>query len=511
MLSSLRPPAEDAPAGDAGFMRAVAEAYEAGLPIRFEGLFAGETRRRISLPGYPFQRESHWLEATKGRRQSAGHPLLGERRESASGELTFETEVFPSDPEWMSDHRVFGRVIAPGALYGAMAASTSIAEGSGSVVVEDMQLHNALVFAEGDAGVDSGEGGRKVQVVLDPSGEAASRRVQIFSQGNEEGWTLHVEGRMSQGAPLPGAGERVDLEGLKAGLSPVDVSGYYSARAATGIDLGPSFRTLGRVWSQPGEALGEVSFPEALGQNELDVHPLLLDGCFQVVAAARNPGGAEGETTYLPFGWERLWLTGRLPEQIVCHVRMSEAARGAETETGAPPEVLSGELRIYDTNGVLLGGLSGYMVKRATRAALLSAVEGVKDLLYEVVWRESALAQGIMPADFFPSPGIVADRSGLLSEYLAEEGVAPEDRSALLRDLERWSRSRALATLEELGWEREAGAAVDLEDLRGRLGVGEEHGRLFRRMLEMLAKSGVLEEADGGFLVKVGSGGSAAG
>ncbi|MYA97363.1 MAG: SDR family NAD(P)-dependent oxidoreductase, partial [Nitrospinae bacterium] len=509
VLSSLRPPAEDAsaPAGDAGFMRAIAEAYEAGLPIRFEGLFAGETRRRISLPSYPFQREGHWLEAAKGRRQSAGHPLLGERHESASGELTFETEVFPSDPEWMSDHRVFGRVIAPGALYGAMAASAAMAEGSGSVVVEDMQLHNALVFAEGDAGEDSGEGGRKVQVVLDPSGEAASRRVQIFSQGNEEGWTVHVEGRVSQGAPVPGAGERVDLEGLKADLSPVDVSGYYRARAATGIELGPSFRTLGRVWSQPGEAVGEVSFPEALGQNGLDVHPLLLDGCFQVVAAARNPGGAEGETTYLPFGWERLWLTGRLPEQIVCHVRMGEAARGAEVETGEPPEVLSGELRIYDTNGILLGGLSGYAVKRATRAALLSAVEGVKDLLYEVVWRESTLAQGIMPADFFPSPGNVADRSGLLSEYLAEEGVAPEDRSALLRDLERWSRSRALATLEELGWEREAGAAVDSEDLRERLGAGEEHRRLFRRMLEMLAKSGVLQEADGGFLVKVGSGG----
>ena len=508
VLSSLRPPTGDATKspGDAGFMTAVAQAYEAGLPIRFEGLFAGEARRRIALPGYPFQRERYWIEATKRRRQDDGHPLLGDRHESASGEVTFETEVFPSDPEWLSDHRVFGRVIAPGALYGAMAASTSLSEGSGAAVVEDMQLHNALVFAEADAGEDPGEGGRNVQVVLDPPGDAASRRFQIFSRGSEEEWTVHVEGRVSSGALAPEAGERVDLESLKAGLSPVDVSGYYRARAATGIDLGPSFRTLGRVWSQPGEALGEVSLPDAIGQNGPDVHPLMLDGCFQVVAAARNPGGVEGETTYLPFAWERLWLTGRLPEQIVCHVRMSEAARRVEAETGEPPEVLSGELRIYDTNGVLLGGLSGYTVKRATRAALLSAVEGVKDLLYEVVWREGAPAQGIMPADFLPSPGAVADRSGLLSGYLAEEGVAPEERSALLNDLERWSRSRALATLEELGWKRETGATVDSEDLRERLEVGEEHKRLFRRMLEMLAKSGVLEELDGGFLVKVGAG-----
>ena len=509
VLSSLRPPSRDssASADGADFVQAVAEAYQAGLPVRFEGLFAGEERRRISLPSYPFQRERHWLETTKQRRPSAGHPLLGMRHESASGEVAFETEVFPSDPEWLSDHRVFGRVIAPGALYGAMAAAASLAEGSGgSMIVEDMQLHNALIFPEQDSEDGADEEGRKVQVLLDSSEQADSRRVRIFSKGGEEGWTVHVEGRVSPGAPIPEAAGRVDLDSLKAPLSPVDVSAYYRARAGTGINLGPFFRTLGRVWSRPGEALGEIFFPEALGRNGLDVHPLLLDGCFQVVAAARNPGGVEEGITYLPFGWERLWLADRLPDRLLCHVRMSEVSRETEGETGERPEVLNGELRIYDPDGLLLGGLSGYTVKRATPAALLSAVEGVKDLLYEVVWRERALTTGMLSAEFLPSPATVATRSGLLSDYLAEEGVAPRDRTALLTDLERWSRSCALQTLEKLGWEREVGAALDSEDLRRRLNVLDEHKRVFRRMLEMLARSGVLEEVDGLFVVKIGPG-----
>ena len=46
---------------DEGFARAVASAYEAGLDISFAGLFAGEIRRRISIPGYPFQRRRHWI------------------------------------------------------------------------------------------------------------------------------------------------------------------------------------------------------------------------------------------------------------------------------------------------------------------------------------------------------------------------------------------------------------------------------------------------------------------
>ena len=342
-----------------------------------------------------------------------------------------------------------------------------------------------------------------MQVVLDAPEQSPGRRVQVFSKGSEGEWTLHVEGCVSPDTPTPDAGGRIDLEKLKAGLSPGDVSDYYRTRAATGIDLGPSFRTLRKIWARPGEALAEVSFPATSGRNGLDIHPLVLDGCFQVIGVARLAGGKD-PATYLPFGWERFWLTGPLPDRVVCHVRMGDVSPAAEAETGEPAEVLTGEINIYDPSGMALGGLSGYTIKRATRAALLSAVEGVKDLLYEVVWRERALPAGITPADFFPSPAAVAASSGLLSEYLSAERVDPEDRNALLTDLERWSRSRALATLEELGWQRRAGEPIDPDDLRQRLNVIPEHRRLFRRMLEMLARSGVLTADGDGFVVVVG-------
>ena len=371
-----------------------------------------------------------------------------------------------------------------------------------------MQLHNALVFPEDGSENGSGDAGRTLQMVLDASEGTATRDFRIFSKGSEGEWVVHVEGRVAPGTAVPEADGRIDLEGLKARLSPVDVAGYYRARLETGVDLGPSFQTLARAWSGPGEAMGEVAFPEDLGRNELDVHPLVLDGCFQVVGSARNLDGPHGSVTYLPFGWERLWLTtGGLPDRVVCHVRMSDASRAADAQEGEPPEVLTGELRIYDLNGALLGGLDGYTVKRATRAALLSAGESVKDLLYEVVWRERALPEGMPSADFFPDPRSVKAGAQLLAEYLVEAGVDPDDRNALLTDLEHWSWSYAVATLDTLGWERTAGEVVRSEALREQLGVLAEHSRLFRRMLEMAAKAGVLhEEEDGGFRVVVGSG-----
>ena len=60
-LTSLRRPAGNGPSPDFGFVDAIAAAYEAGLTPTFAGLFAGETRRRVSLPSYPFQRRHHWV------------------------------------------------------------------------------------------------------------------------------------------------------------------------------------------------------------------------------------------------------------------------------------------------------------------------------------------------------------------------------------------------------------------------------------------------------------------
>ena len=509
VVSSLRRPRtgeeHPAPGTGGGFVEAVAGAYEAGLPLRLDGLFAGESRRRIALPGYPFQRERYWVEAPRRRRSGTGHPLLGARHDSASGELSFDTEVFPSDPTWLGDHRVFNRLVVPGALYGAMAATACTADIPGPAVVEDFQMQSALVFPEkGDA--DGGaEEGRRIQVLLDSPGEEALRRVRVLSRGAaDEEWTLHAEGRLSTSgasAPPPTAAS-LDLARLKAELAPVDLTAYYRAKAGVGIDLGPSFRTLAALWSRPGEALGEVSLPDSVDRSGIEIHPLALDACFQVVGAARAPAGSEDEVTYLPFGWERLALPERLPDRLLCHVRMRSAPGG---EDGELREVMSADITLCDRDGTPIGALDGYTVKRATRSALLAAAEGVEDLLYEIVWRDCALPPGMPPADFLPSPSEAASRSQPFSRYLAQEGVEAGDEADLQVEMERASWCNALAALETLGWERKAGAVVDPEGLRERLEVLPEHAHLFRRMLEMLARSGVLQAKDEGFVVAIGA------
>ncbi len=502
VLQSLERPSSraEAPAADTsgGFVSALAAAYEAGLDLEFAGLFSGEARRRVSVPGYPFQRVHHWIPPSRRRRLTAGHPLLGDRRESPRGEVTFESEISSDDPAWVRDHLVYGRVVVAGGLYGAMAVSAGLVEQNSPAVVEDMQLHNALMFddADPDNGTDGAEV-RRVQLVLDGASDGPERRLEIYSRNEtDQGWTLHAAGRLGTGAVDPAELAPVDLDGLRSGLEPQDPAAFYRMRSAKEIYLGPSYHTLRSVWAAPGEAVSELVLQESLNATGMEMHPLLLDGCFQVLSLARHLTGTEHGAVYMPFGWERLWVAGPLTGRMVCHAVMRELASPADP--ALPPEVVTGDVRFYSDDGTPLGALIGFTVKRATRSALLSAREGLRDLLYEVQWREQPSAGVGRAAGSLAAPAAIVGTARQLADHLADEGVGTAARAALLEGLERLSQQYAVSALDRLGWERVAGAEASPEELRLKLAVVDDQRRLFDRLLEMLAGAGLLDPLPNG-------------
>ena len=197
-----------------------------------------------------------------------------------------------------------------------------------------------------------------------------------------------------------------------------------------------------------------------------------------------------------------------MPERLVCHARLRDAVtdQGRPDQPSQQPETLTGDLWFYSPDGLALGGLTGFTVKRATRSSLLSATEELEDLLYEVAWREHPLLDRLQPADVLAAPSSVAAATGSFGDYLAREGVNLAERSALLDDLELLSRAYALAALDRLGWERHPGTTVDPELLREQLGVLPEHSILLERMLRLLADARVLERDDGKYTVMIGTG-----
>lgn len=499
VLTSLLRPSDERPAAicDAAFITAVAQAYEAGVTLNFRGMFASETRRRVALPTYPFQRRRFWVE-TRKRTEREGHPLLGVSHELPRGDLVFANEISATDPEWLTHHRVFGQVVMPCAGYAALAvAALPPAEGS-SVVLEDLQLHSPLLLPEREA---QEEGSCKLQLVLDAADRQAARHFEVHSKGEHEtAWKLHAEGKLRYGMAAPEI-PPLDMETLQADKQPLDIPTFYRGRAESGIEFGALFRTLVSAWSKAGEAVGEVALPAVKDASGMVVHPILLDGLFHLLSAAREQ--LSTKATYMPFGWERLWIKGKLPERIIGHACIREA--NEHRNANNLPETIVGDIWLYALDGTPCGSLTGFTVKRAERTALLAAQRGVQDLLYEVVWREHDLTEGMLAANFLTHPSQVVPQLESSATYLRNEGVEVAARASFLRAAEQLTCAYVLAALEKLGWQRQVGTTTTAKALQTQLGIIPEHRRLVVRLVTLLSEAGVLTSlSDGQYRVAIG-------
>ena len=429
-LASLRRPSESAPgpAGGDAFVEAVAQGYEAGLPIAFEGLFAGEARRRISLPSYPFQRRRHWVEPPKRRRVGAGHPLLGERHESPHGEVTFETELFVSDPPWVKDHLVFGQVVVPGAMFATMAATVLWGERARSVVLEDCQLHSPMILPVDDSEDEQTHGRpqaanrvRRRRPRWAPPLRGVQprqrRRLDLASRGPDGAWQGPAGARRAGGPRSAqggyGAGRRRSAipqqgqhpSGARARVPPPS-GGLVRPRRGRrrGGAPGLSGRGRPRPASDPAgrllsdRARGARSGPRG---GEVDLHALRLGPALADRAAARAHFSAMSACATRPGRTNRMQCADN------------------------SPEVVKADLRLYSPNGEPLGGVDGFTMKRATRTAMLAASNTLKDLLYEVVWRQQPSTGGAPSARFLAGPEAVGARMRTFPDYLLEEGVRP--------------------------------------------------------------------------------------
>ncbi|MBA2679606.1 MAG: LLM class flavin-dependent oxidoreductase, partial [Ktedonobacteraceae bacterium] len=85
----------------------------------------------------------------------------------------------------------------------------------------------------------------------------------------------------------------------------VSLPGFYQTLSERGIQLAASFQGIEELWRRDGEALGRIKLPAALAQEAdlYQIHPTLLDACFQVlIAALPQKTSHTEEALYLPTG-----------------------------------------------------------------------------------------------------------------------------------------------------------------------------------------------------------------
>ena len=471
---------------------AVGTLWTRGVGIDWRGDEGAGGRRAVAgLPTYPFQRERHWLEAAPRQQAPApsspgGHPLLGTRVRSAAPTPHFEARLSAASPGFLADHRVHDLVIAPSpALIEMATAAAAQVLGDERPVLTEFAIEQPLVLPAAAP--------LAVQTLV-TSGEAGSVAIEIASLEDEatSRWRVHARATARRRSPAGAPAATADLGALK-GRCPDTIAGadYYTMLAGRGLDFGPCFRGIARLWRGEGEALAEILVPDGLHieSDRYRVHPAVLDACLQTLGGAWPAGDEE---TYLLVGADRVSLPAPGSAAVP---RFSHAIlRDGDPRSG----MVMGDVRVLDAEGRVIAEIEGVHLRRA-RPELLARTSAPGDWIYQVEWRPAAAR----PSEAAPGLGgpraISVALESQVGAIAAGEGLALYD--ALLPALDVLSYQYVLRAFADLGWAPVEGERVDAATLAVTLGIQGKHRRLLACLLGILAEEGVLRRVDGGWVV----------
>ena len=354
----------------AGQLRDIAVAYVKGGNVDWRTL-CSDRGRYVRLPSYPWQRQRYWIEIS-GRRAAATplavHPLLGVPVISpALSDSVFECRISEDKPAYLKDHRVFGGAMMPAACYIEMAlAAADRMSAAHGWAVENLSLTEPLRLPCGED--------RVVQVIA----SAQPQAVRIFSRATDSSdWLLHATASLHP-RPLHDIPARVPIESVKSQCPQVWSVDPYTIARERGVEYGPAFRGVHRVWYGEQQALAEIRLPDDAGIDlaGYSLHPALLDACLQVAGIAVVAElGTELDGTYLPMAIDSILINKSSERRFWSHVRIDRTV---------PGQTIRVHIDAFTDDGVVVAALRGLVLKRVAGSAFR---HGSKLQTYRIDWK----------------------------------------------------------------------------------------------------------------------------
>jgi acyl transferase domain-containing protein/NADP-dependent 3-hydroxy acid dehydrogenase YdfG/acyl carrier protein len=367
---------------------AVAALHARGVAVDWER-HAVPSARRVPLPTYPFQRQHYWpavaapeRPARAGLAVPGGHPLLGRRQTSPLEARVFEAEWRCDAPRFLDDHRIYGKAVMPGAGHLSMVLSAlATLHGPGiAFELDEVEFAEALVVGDDEA--------RAVQLVLDPPGDDGAARFRVFSRApaaaDDEPWTLHVTGRSRRAATPPAARAEWVPAAEPAGDA-MSGEAFYAGMRRRGVELGPRFQWIDRVWPRGRQAVCRMCVPDAAEVAPYVLYPGLLDACFQFLANDVLDQGLDA-IAYVPVSVDRLVVAGPPPPgPLWCRGSLAPDGPGRR-------ERFAGDVELVTRDGRVVAAVTGLQLQRAPDDALLRLTGRRGDAAYTVGWEPCAIA-----------------------------------------------------------------------------------------------------------------------
>jgi acyl transferase domain-containing protein/acyl-CoA synthetase (AMP-forming)/AMP-acid ligase II/NADPH:quinone reductase-like Zn-dependent oxidoreductase/acyl carrier protein/trans-aconitate methyltransferase len=482
-LPSLRPKRSDWSV----ILESLQTLYLSGAWVDWQSFDRGYSREKVSLPTYPFQRQRYWFRSSSNHRPDggqarAGHPLLGFRLVSPLPDVQFHSLLSARTPDYLNDHRVFQKVLLPAAAFLEMglAAAKSVLNGK-PIILKDISLHQALELHDEPV---------TIQTVFSPNGAQWNWHVLRLNAGDgstvPDNWTTHLSGTLvAISAEELGALSSVNLSERQSLITDdVTVDSVYDACAAHGLDYGDRFRALNQVWRTDNEALARLQLPTELKSQQYQLHPVLIDACFQLIAAVTR---SSPQRTFVPVRIEQVRFHGVQVRGGWGHVRVHEHDSDADAITA--------DVTLIAEDGQPVAEFQRLMLRRMDSAMFSDQeMEPIENWLYELQWRPAGLCSSDarpLSLDFLPTTREVTAPVSQRFQQTISDPVMRRYGEGITR-LNQLSIDFVIIALRKLGWNFQRRGVFSQDDLFSELGIIDQHQRLAARMLELLEENSVL-------------------
>ena len=334
--------------------------------------------RVTSLPRYPWQHRRHWRQVQDAAAPSAGHdtghPMLGTRLDIAARDLV----VFQGGPSartgWLADHRIFGRILMPGAAAMEVLAAAVQTLSGASACLADFAMLAPLPIPEAT------EGGLRWQVIAQERDGTWRLKLVVPSEGADGSGRVIAEACSAPTDTVESAAT-ADAPGATGSGQAVPDARIADRFRHGGAEFGPAFRLLRDVHARDGMASGRVHLPDDLDQQTHLLHPAALDAGVQlaVLAAGDARGGA-----LLPVGAQAVRLPGGVPAGDLT----ATATLRAQPADGA----LIADVIFAAADGTGAGEITGLRLAQADARALENTAAQPPQVC-RIVWQERAMGQ----------------------------------------------------------------------------------------------------------------------
>lgn len=387
-------------------LSAVGQAWVNGAAVDWQALHQGFARRRVPLPSYPFERQRYWMEekgipaAGKPRlKENPGTrdyelPALGRSIDMPLEEMVFETEYSAESGSVITDHKIYGKVVVPGAMHLSRLVQLSAHRGLQEAWFRHVSFRKALVLEDGASH-------RVVLLLSSPESSVSAFRISGKSGEERIGaeWQVHVEGtilaKWPENDPLPSnpSTHAYYPENYKA--SP-GLENFRLEQQGLGLELGDRYQWIEELWADGSEALSRMRL--AKPEDRIDIYrlpPGLIDSCFQTLGGCTDLqlSGLDGPA-YVPLSLDTFHYHGLpLEGSLWCHARLHESQNYQE--------VITADIVLLNERRKPIAEFLGLSLKRAPRELLLThgKEESLEKSLYEIQWTAKAGPEkSVMPS-----------------------------------------------------------------------------------------------------------------